>query len=470
MGQSRQFPQQAPESTPEPQSCTAGPGPENSFLTSLLSSGVAPGTVSREAVVQSMLQSSYELGNNAPRGSYNGSIFRNVDSRFANGSLNASFSTGGNGMRYNAGGPTQGQQLIYGSESVAENLAEMNAYPKKGQSPMANRTMLEAHYQASMNPMTGEGGVADVTTAAQQRGATRALTAPKGSSLPPLEYLLTGEHPYSVPQQVAKGVVDSGASGMRVPSAIDGSQIDVIPRNTNPAQLTPLRSTPYDSSGTAGPTVRATGVNAMVADTSVNTPGPQEAPPGQGLRGRSATIGGVGGGLVSFGHGLYRKATEDNVSWGDVGKETGLGATLGAGTSLAVDGLVARGLTLPKAGGAVGGLIEGGMSAWNNANAYRDGKVTGGQATANTVVDAGLGLGAGAAGAAAGAAIGSFVPIAGTALGAGLGFLGGMAVGGLTHWLANKSGAPQMAKRGLGTAFDAVGNGASSLWNAATDW
>jgi hypothetical protein len=118
-----------------------------------------------------------------------------------------------------------------------------------------------------------------------------------------------------------------------------------------------------------------------------------------------------------------------------------------------------------KAGGAIGGLLEGGFSAVNNAEAYRNGHETASQATANTLVDTGVGLSAGAAGAAIGAGIGSIVPGAGTAIGAGLGFLGGMAGSYAVHALADKSGFTGWAKNGLGHMLSGAEKPLGAAWN-----
>lgn len=167
---------------------------------------------------------------------------------------------------------------------------------------------------------------------------------------------------------------------------------------------------------------------------------------------------------------LYRRfGNGENISGGEVAVDAATGTAVGAGSAKAFDALAPRlggGMTgAVKAGGVVGGLLEGGLSAFNNAEAYRSGQETASQATANTLVDTGLGLGAGASGAALGAAIGSIIPGAGTAVGAGLGFLGGVAGSYLTHKLADNTGFTGWAKHGLANALSGAEHPLSVAWN-----
>jgi phage tail tape-measure protein len=142
--------------------------------------------------------------------------------------------------------------------------------------------------------------------------------------------------------------------------------------------------------------------------------------------------------------------------------------------------------------GIVGGVVSGGVSVWTQADAVKNHQVAAGQATANVVVDTGVGVAAGMSGAAVGAAVGSVVPVAGTAVGAVVGFAVGMGVG----WVAQHSGAVDAAKQALGrtltdhfekplqkawdgaakgvdavkSAGGTVSHAASSAWHAATSW
>lgn len=446
------------------------------------------GAMGREGSVQAMHQAAYNLGANAPRQNYNGSVWRNAGTNYASSMFDASHGAGWGG-RYNA----SGQQLIYTSPTQAMSIGEAGAY-----NGMANRTMVEANYRTRYNPRTGQGGVANVTQAAAQiPGMTDALTPHVGKAGPGWLWNLAGEHPYSMTQQVGKGATDAGAGAVRVPSATGGEQIDIIPRNNRANAIRPRNITAYDAAGNAQPTVRAGSrgaptINGMGLDTSPNVVGPIEHGPGSTLRpvtakdptppGRASSVryGALGGGITALGTDLYRMANGEDVGLGQVALDTGVGTAVGAGSALATDALIAAGRGATSAGGIVGGVIEGGMSLWNNGNAYANGEITGGQAVANTLVDTGVGVGAGMAGAAAGAALGSIIPGAGTLVGAGLGFLGGMAGSYLAHALADKTGAAGWAKEKLGAGLDWaggaisdgaswVGNGLASAGSAAMD-
>ena len=485
--------------TPEQQTDQPTPGagpqsmPDNSWLSQLLGAGRTggqygtAGAMGREGSVQAIHQQAYNLGAQAPRSDFNGDVYRNVGSRNAATMFEAQHGAGWGG-RYNA----SGQQLIYTSPSFAESVGETTAY-----NGMNNRTMAQANYQTSVNPTTGQGGLADVTTLAQQRGMTNALTPHVGNKGPGLLYQLTGEHPYTMTQQVGKGATDAGAGAIRVPSATGGNQIDIIPRNNPANAITPELVTPFDAHGTQGSTVRANTpggptINGMGADTSPHTQGrvpfepnsrirPEAVDPKAGGRASSVRYGALGGGITALGTDLYRMAQGEDVGLGQVALDTGVGTAMGAGGALATDALIASGRGALGAGGIVGGVIEGGMSAYNNINAYRHGQISGSQATANTIVDTGVGVGAGMAGAAMGAAIGSIIPGAGTAVGAGLGFLGGMAGSYIAHALADKTGAAAYAKEklgaGIGWAADgissvgsSIASGAGKAWDTLTSW
>lgn len=489
MGHTRSVvPQQQTESQEPAQ--TGGGWLDNSFIQSLLggaSNGSygSTGAMGREASVQAMHRSAYDLGFNAPRGDFDGSVYRNVGSRYASSMFEAQHGASYGG-RYNA----SGQQLIYTSPSFAESVGEAGAY-----NGMANRTMVEANYRTSVNPTTNQGGLADVTTAAQRAGMTEALTPHVGKGGPGTLWNLLGEHPYSMTQQVGKGATDAGAGAVRVPSATGGNQIDIIPRNNPANAITPLEVTPFDAHGAPGSPTRANvpggpSINGMGLDTTPIVEGPIPHGPGSSLRpattseptppGRASSVryGAIGGGLAALGTDLYRMANGEDVGLGQTVLDTGVGTAVGAGGALATDALMAAGRGATSAGGIVGGVIEGGMSLWNNANAYADGKIDGSHAIANTVVDTGIGVGAGAAGAAMGAAIGSIIPGAGTLVGAGLGFLGGMAGSYLVHALADGTGFTGWAKEnlanglswagdGLATAGGAIADGAGALWEGA---
>jgi RES domain-containing protein len=464
----------APVAAPPKQEVMEQPGgPGNSWLEEFFAGVGGAGAAGRNGAVSSIHQFGYMMGLDAPHVPFSGDVYRNVPTPHAPTAFNASFGASGGG-RYNP----PGQQLVYTSPTAAESVGEAGAY--KG---MADRTLIRSQLNT--------GNMADVSKVAGAKGMTGALTPHVGSGPPPLAYRIAGEHPYTLTQNVGKGVIDSGASAMKVPSATGGHQVNVIPRNSSPGAITPLETTPYNAAGVKGPVSPATAISPLAADASVNRPGPIDVKPGETVRpaksptdrvpGRSGSLryGLVGGAAVPLVTDLGRMAMGQDVSAGDVAKDTAIGTAAGGTGAMLFDGLRRTGLTNAKAGGVVGGLLEGGMSAWDNANAYRDGKVSGAQATANVAVDAGIGVGAGMAGAAMGAAIGSIIPGAGTAVGAGLGFLGGMAGSWLAHTLADKTGFAATAKEklgsgiqwaadGVGKAGGAVVDGAKGLWKGIT--
>jgi F0F1-type ATP synthase membrane subunit b/b' len=104
--------------------------------------------------------------------------------------------------------------------------------------------------------------------------------------------------------------------------------------------------------------------------------------------------------------------------------------------------------------GVVGGLVSGGVAAYDQIGAYKRGEVTGSQAVGTVVGEAAVGVGAGMAGAAAGAAIGSIIPGLGTVVGGVVGF----GVGVVAGWAADKAlrygGVNKMIAKGVTAAID----------------
>lgn len=457
------------------------------------------GALGREALVQTQSQRAYDAGLHAPHVDYNGPLYRTVPNNRWSSYVNHLFTDQGGG-RYNA----PGNRILYGSSSATENVGEMAAYAKPGHHPMENNTQVELNYNAHVDPATGRGGVADISGHLNELGLSRAaLTEPKGGGGAHRTWLsrLTGEDPYLHTRALGQGVVDSGASGMRVPSATGGNQINPIPVNTDPQQLQYRQHVDFDGHGNPGP------VHADPAHLSQHAPGSSgpgvmpdghapipvhnklnpthaehftvEQSPGRTQRAGSTRYAAGGAALASLGGDLYdRFVGHKDVSVGDMAghaaANTGV-ATLG---SLANDRLLT-----PRLGGGLRGAMKGGavvdavtsglFSTWDNAAAYREGRENAGQATANVAVDTGVGVGAGLAGAAAGAAIGSVIPIAGTAVGAGVGFLAGMAGSYLARTLADKSGFTDWAKRGLGGALQRFNRPLGKAWDgisSATNW
>jgi hypothetical protein len=177
----------------------------------------------------------------------------------------------------------------------------------------------------------------------------------------------------------------------------------------------------------------------------------------------------------------------EKVAMNQIAGETAEQTTESVGKRV-LGGLSDSKLHMGMKGGAIVDIVTSGVfSTFENGQAYRDGKVTAGQATANVAVDTGVGVASGLAGMAAGAAIGSIIPGAGTVVGGLIGFGAGMVGSWLTQSALSGSGATNWAKEGLGgvlnnfnqplgEAWDwtseqtaAISDGASKAWNATAD-
>lgn len=465
----------------------------------------------REGLVQALQAKAYEAGRVAPQQAFDGSLYRAVPTRFEAGMLDHNFGSPG---RYNAGG----QGMLYTSPDAASMLHENAAYASGGTHPLANKTVLEVDLKATPDA-NGRGGVSDIAEGARRVGLpVESLTETKGGRSPSLLHQLTGEHPYSLPQQASKGASDAGAAALRAPSATGGEQVDIVPRNAQPGQITPQRITRYDAAGTAAPSQSATGVvKPMPADArpyvdgaldkaagvrppmqstaklaAADAPGRPlgavsqgpEAPATtragqlrQGLTGAqegyprasSTRYGAAGGAAATLIDAGVRASRGEQVSAGEVASATATNAVVGGGAAKAVDLLAPR-MGLVKAGGAVGALVQAGVSGYSNVQAYRAGEINGSRAVANTVVDTGTALAAGAAGAWVGGAVGSVVPVAGTAVGAIVGFGVGVGVHYAIGALDKATGFTSAAKDALASGLESVSSTASKAWDAITPW
>lgn len=457
------------------------------------------GALGREALVQTQARRAYQAGLQAPHIDYDGPLYRTVPTGRWDGYVNHLFTDQGGG-RYN----DPGNRLLYGSSSATENMGEMAAYAKAGHHPMENSTQVELNYNARVDPTTNRGGVADISGHLDELGISRsALTEAKGGGGAHRSWLsrLTGEDPYLHTRALGQGITESGASGMLVPSATGGNQINPIPVNTDPTQLQYRQHVNFDQHGNPGavqvdlahlnqhatgntrPGVMPAG-NAPIPTANRLHPDHPQHTPVEESAGRTQRAGSVryaagGAALASLGGDLYdRFVNHKDVSAGAMAEHaatSGGVATLGA--------LANERLLTPRLGGGLRGGMKGGaivdavtsglFSTWDNAAAYREGRENAGQATANVVVDTGVGVGSGLAGAAAGAAIGSVIPVAGTAVGAGVGFLAGMAGSYLARTLSDKSGFTDWAKRGLGGTLQRFNQPLGKAWDgisSATNW
>lgn len=474
--------------------------------------GVA-GAVGREGLVQSQMQKAYDAGQAAPQEAFDGKVLRGVPTAFEDGVLDH---TKGSPGRYNS----PGERLIYTSPDLPSVFKEAAPYTPAGKAPLAERSLVELHYTAAPDAQ-GRGGVADLAKGAQQVGLpVESLTQPKGGHQPSLLHRITGEHPYTLPQQAAKGAIDAGASGLRAPSAEAKAQINVVPANTRPGQLKPVSVVRHDAQGLPGLSQPANHIKPLPANDKPVTPGPLDRAAGarpplqeqtvngqlqrryagasetgrplsaghQSLeprapklaprleqavtgaregypRASSLRYGAAGGAAATLVDAAISAAQGKPVQAGQVARDAALNGGMGAASGKVIDAIAPR-LGLVKAGGAVGGAIEAGVSGYHNYQAYKTGQITGSQAVANTVVDTGSAVAAGAAGAAVGAAVGSVVPIAGNAVGAVAGFAVGVGVHYGIRALDSATGVTDKAKQALASGIDSVGHAAGKAWHA----
>lgn len=463
------------------------------------------GAQGREGFVQTQAQRAYAAGLHAPQVDFGGTLHRNVDARHWEGYANHLYGDA-RGGRYN----DPGQRLIYASPSADEALNEMAAYSRKGQDPMAKKAHVEFDYQAHADPATGRGGMADVSSNMSELGLLpSALTEHKGGTVQPADRSwvdqrlgrfgrsdhrswlshFTGEDPYLHSRALGRGAREAGASSLRVPSATGGNQIDIIPVNTDPTQLQYERHDIYDASGTPtahadaehlnqhGPTGSGKGVmphgDAPIPDANQLSPNnakhfsPEESP-GRTQRAGAVRYAALGSGLTSALHNI-NAVRHGEMGIGEAVGNTALNTGVGAASGWANDALSHR-LGGGRSGGLKGGALvdavtSGLFSTWDNAKAYGAGKESAGQATANVLVDTGVGVGSGLAGAAAGAALGSVIPVAGTAAGALVGFGAGMLGSWAAHKLADGSGFTDWAKRGLGGVLNHANKPLAKAWD-----
>jgi LysM repeat protein len=460
--------------------------------------------VGREGVVQGMMQRAYDAGLAAPQEPFDGTVLRSVSGSYESGALDHTF---GNPGRYNSGS----ERLVYTAPDLESVFKEAGAYQQGDTPVLSSRSIVSLQYKAEPDA-TGRGGVADLAEGTRRTGLpTQTLTHPKGGASPSLLHQLTGEHPYTLPQQAGKGAADAGASGIKAPSAEAKAQINVIPRNTAPEQLRPLSVVRHDHTGVPslaqpadhirplpandlpaqiGPLNKAAGLRptppgdgrtAQHMGTMNQAP---ESAPQRGIKGalrdlngaaegyprassvRYGATGAVAATLVDAGVAM---AKGQSVPAAQLGKDVATNGAVGASAAKAVDLLTPR-MGLVRAGGAIGGAIQASVSGYQNYRAYQAGQVSGSRAIANTVVDTGTAVAAGAAGAAAGAAVGSIVPIAGTAAGAVVGFGVGVGVHYGIQALDHATGMLDGAKSKLADGFQATTSIASKAWSAVAAW
>ena len=417
--------------------------------------GIA-GAGGREGSVQAVLDRSYQAGLNAPQESYHGEVHRGNPTDYENATLGYEHSRSG---RYHA----EGQHAVYGAPTQAGAVRELSIYAPDPGSP--NRTYTQLDVSIRPDPVTGTGGVADIRAGLRQQNLpVSALTQPsRGSIATSLGHVLTGEQQYSAPQQVGKGAIDAGAAAIRAPAAVGGTQIDFLPANMDPASISPVNRQTMTPDGNIGPVRNATAVAPMPAYSSPVTPGAIDMPAGAAGRASSMRYGAAGGAFDTVIHAGIDIARGNSVNAQDVAVATGANALVGGGAARAVDALTPR-LGMVKAGGAVGGAIQATVSGYSNYNAYNEGRVSGEQAIANTLVDTGTAVAAGATGAAAGALVGSVVPVAGTAVGAVAGFAVGVGAHYAIQAVDSVTGFTDSAKSAIAGGLESAGSWVKSWW------
>ncbi len=146
----------------------------------------------------------------------------------------------------------------------------------------------------------------------------------------------------------------------------------------------------------------------------------------------------------------------------------GIEQSLSRSGSQAITSGVARQTVSRLAGSSiVGGVVNGGFSAYDQIGAYKRGEVTASQAIGTVTGETAVGVGAGLAGAAAGAAIGSIIPGAGTVVGGVIGFGVGVAAGFVADGGLRKLGVDKAIARGVTATIDAGSRAATAVQKQA---
>lgn len=126
-----------------------------------------------------------------------------------------------------------------------------------------------------------------------------------------------------------------------------------------------------------------------------------------------------------------------------------------SGTQLITSGVARQAVSRVAGSSIVGGVVNGGFSAYDQIGAYRRGEVRGSQAVGTVIGETAVGVGAGAAGAAAGAAVGVWFGGVGAVPGAIIGFGVGVAAGFVADGGLRKLGVDKAIARGVTATIDA---------------
>jgi hypothetical protein len=478
--------------------------------------GLAAAT-GREQFVRAQLTQAANAASHQPATSFDGDLYRAVPTARFQTYADHTWSAGG---RYNA----PAQSALYTAPSLADVQAEAGNY-----SGMDNNSVVRSRFSGQLLDLRSLPNV-----------VPEALMEPYGSQGSHRTVLsrLTGEDPYTLTRAVADQARLRGLNGVIAPANQGNTNVALFPDDPNaPAAagsgrlqsgLTYLDQQDFAGRGTPTP-YRAAGVAPPPVDVTPNRSSPAvdvstytnkvTTEAAAHSRAGGARYGAAGAGIVT----LVGDVKTGHFDAGQLATNVAGGAAVGQADTLlsrAIDRAITPPIVPPNVAGSalvdasvsdagaatravsvaagissagiVGGVVSGGVSIWTQADAVKNHQVAAGQATANVVVDTGVGVASGLAGAAAGAAVGSVVPVAGTAVGAVVGFAVGMGVG----WVAQHSGAINAAKQALGRtltdhfekplqkAWDVAAKGvdavksagatvahaASSAWHAATSW
>ena len=421
---------------------------------------------------------------------YDGELYRALPSGRTSTYSNHSQADPG---RYNL----PGQSTLYTAPTIADVRAETANY-----SGLNGRAVTRSHFEGDLLDLRETSGV--------RYGA---LTQGHGSDGKMRSRLvrITGERPYTLPRALGDVARERGLSGVIAPANHGNTNVALFPDNPNQETRTPGRieaglhaidhrivtvdGLGNEAFGTATPYAQP---HPHIPDTTPH----KSAPPGidlnpvknpdgkvtgregylENIRDDVETHGRAGGsryGALGAGAGeLTEWATRGHVDGNGALANVALGAMAGhAETALAhgIDRLVspnpsppnvagAAGIEMPAAasrlrppglaaGGAAAGLVGaafgGADAAWQDADAVKHDRMTAGRATADVVVQTGIGVGSGMAAAATGAAVGSVVPVVGTAAGAVAGFGVGLGV----SLVAEHSAALHAGEQALGDAL-----------------
>lgn len=433
-------------------------------------SGVA-GAAGRDTFVGGQIGQAERAARAQPAVSFSGEVYRAVDPAWVTTYADHSFSGPG---RYNA----VGQSTVYTAAGLPDLRAETANY-----GGLDGKAVVRSDLSATMLDLRDTPGVT--------RGALTEGYG-DGGKMKNLLGQVTGEDPYTLPRALGDVARGRDLSGVIAPANKNSTNVNLFPDDPNAAAvgtgrvatgLRPLDIQSHVSGAPAAPVPMDPSYRA-VPDMTPNRRSPAVAGEPAFTEAVTADAGAHGraggaryGAAGAVAADLVTGALGGSIDGRKVTADTAVGAALGhAETKLAVAAdhlmgsgagvaprIAGNGATALEASGAsalhppslvagvgaagvIGGLVNGGVAGWQDADLVKTGRMTAGRATADVAVQTGVGLAAGASGAAAGAAVGSAVPVVGTAAGAVVGF--GVGVG--VSYVAQHSNAIHRAEHAAG--------------------